>query len=173
MVPEEVVADANVLLSAVIGKAANKIFSEFVLRVHVAEFNAREVEEYLPMMAEKYKLPMDLVQLQWRILPIIKHAPTAAGAPGFARGSTSAVLARGYKPRASGEPKARPLTRYARYYKKAVKDLKERDPEDAHALALARALKLPLWSNDRHLDKMDLPVFSTAKLLSILAETRQ
>ncbi|MCX6562470.1 MAG: glycosyltransferase family 9 protein [Candidatus Aminicenantes bacterium] len=34
----------------------------------------------------------------------------AAGAPGIARGSTSAVLARGYKPRASGEPKARPLT---------------------------------------------------------------
>jgi hypothetical protein len=30
--------------------------------------------------------------------------------PGLARGSTSAVLARGYKPRASGEPKARPLT---------------------------------------------------------------
>jgi signal transduction histidine kinase len=38
-------------------------------------------------------------------------AATAAGAPGIARGSTSAVLARGYKPRASGEPKARPLTR--------------------------------------------------------------
>jgi len=37
-------------------------------------------------------------------------ASPAAGAPGFARGSTSAVLARGYKPRASGEPKARPLT---------------------------------------------------------------
>ena len=33
--------------------------------------------------------------------------------PGLARGSTSAVLARGYKPRASGEPKARPLTRTA------------------------------------------------------------
>jgi hypothetical protein len=30
--------------------------------------------------------------------------------PGLARGSTSAVLARVYKPRASGEPKARPLT---------------------------------------------------------------
>jgi len=36
---------------------------------------------------------------------------TAAGAPGFTRGPTSAVLARGYKPRASGEPKARPLTK--------------------------------------------------------------
>ena len=35
---------------------------------------------------------------------------SAAGAPGIAWGSTSAVLARGYKPRASGEPKARPLT---------------------------------------------------------------
>ncbi len=34
---------------------------------------------------------------------------TAAGAPGFARGSTSAVLDRGLYPRASGEPEARPL----------------------------------------------------------------
>jgi hypothetical protein len=33
----------------------------------------------------------------------------AAGAPGFARGSASAVRARGYIPRARGEPKARPL----------------------------------------------------------------
>ena len=41
----------------------------------------------------------------------LRPASTAAGAPGFARGSTSAVLARGYKPRASGEPKARPLIR--------------------------------------------------------------
>ena len=138
MVPEEVVADANVLLSAVIGKAAIRIFSEFGIRVHIAEFNAREVEEYLPMMAEKYKLPMDLVQLQWRILPIFKHAPA----------------------------------RYARYYEKAMKDLKEHDPEDAHALALARALGFPLWSNDRHLDKMEVPVFTTAKLLKLLAEKR-
>ena len=36
--------------------------------------------------------------------------PAPAGVPGFARGSASAVLARGYKPRASGEPKARPMT---------------------------------------------------------------
>jgi PAS domain S-box-containing protein len=35
---------------------------------------------------------------------------TADSAPGFARGSISAVLARRYKPRASGEPKAHPLT---------------------------------------------------------------
>ena len=48
----------------------------------------------------------------------LQHRHCKAGArtgtgkpgPGLARGSTSAVLARGYRPRASGEPKARPLT---------------------------------------------------------------
>ena len=42
----------------------------------------------------------------------MRNRAAAAGAPGFARGSASAVLARGYKPRAGGEPKARPLTRF-------------------------------------------------------------
>ncbi len=45
------------------------------------------------------------VEIEWGFDPA-----TAAGAPGFARGANSAVLARGYKSRASGEPKARPLT---------------------------------------------------------------
>ena len=35
----------------------------------------------------------------------------SSGAPGFAQGSISAVLASGNKSRASGEPKARPLTK--------------------------------------------------------------
>jgi len=43
-------------------------------------------------------------------LPSSEISSAAAGAPGFTRGSTSAVLARGYKLRASDEPKARPLT---------------------------------------------------------------
>ncbi len=48
--------------------------------------------------------------------PTATGAPALPGpgpgspAPGSARGSTFAVLARGYKARASGEPKARPLT---------------------------------------------------------------
>ncbi len=40
----------------------------------------------------------------------LARTPAPAGAPGFAWGSASAVLARGYKLRASGEPKAQPLT---------------------------------------------------------------
>lgn len=135
---DAVVADANVLLSAVIGKAAHKIFTEGMLQVHVSEFNAQEVAEYLPLLAKKYGLPEDLVHLQWRFLPIEVHG----------------------------------ISRYAKQYKKALKDLKDRDPEDAHALALARALRLPLWSNDRHLEELGVPVFTTAKLLKILDSQR-
>jgi hypothetical protein len=42
--------------------------------------------------------------------PGLARTGTGKPGPGLTRGSTSAVLARGYKPRASGEPKARPLT---------------------------------------------------------------
>jgi predicted nucleic acid-binding protein len=131
---EAVVADANVLLSAVIGKAAQKIFSEHNLKVHASEFNASEVGEYLPVMARKYALPVNLVVLRWRLLPLIIH----------------------------------PASEYAGHYKKALADLKDRDPEDAHALGLARALNCPLWSNDRHLAKFEVACYTTARLLKIL-----
>lgn len=131
---EAVVADANVLLSAVIGKAAQKVFSESDLKIHASEFNGREVREYLPVMARKYALPVNLVLLRWKLLPLTIH----------------------------------PASDYAGYYKKALADLKDRDPEDAHALALARALGYPLWSNDRHLAKFEVPCYTTARLLRIL-----
>lgn len=126
-----VVADANVLLSAVIGNAAARVFFEFEIPVHVTEFNAREVEEYLPRMAEKYRLPRELVQLQWRLLPLKVHAPEA------------------YRDRLDW----------------ALQALAERDPEDAHALALTAKLGLPLWSNDRDLQGHGVKVFTTAQLL--------
>jgi predicted nucleic acid-binding protein len=131
---ESVVADANVLLSAVVGKAAQRVFSVYDIKVHASEFNAHEVTEYLPCMARKYGLPADLVDLRWRILPLIRHE----------------------------------TSEYAGYFKKALADLKNRDPEDAHALALARLLSYPLWSNDRHLAKLGVACFTTARLLKIL-----
>ncbi|MBE3124588.1 MAG: GDP-mannose 4,6-dehydratase [Acidobacteria bacterium] len=45
-----------------------------------------------------------------RAFPAVEFFIHSGRGPGLARGSTSAVLARGYRPRASGEPKARPLT---------------------------------------------------------------
>ena len=105
------------LLSAVAGKAAVRIFTEFGLTVHVAEFTAEEVGEYLPVMAQKYAMASELIDMQWRLLAIHRH----------------------------------PAHAYRRAYPRAVADLAQRDPEDAHALALARTLHLPLWSNDRDL----------------------
>jgi predicted nucleic acid-binding protein len=133
-----VVADANVLLSAVVGKAAQKIFSKHNLEVRASEFNAQEVLEYLPAMGKRYGLPSALLTLRWRLLSLSIHSPSE----------------------------------YAGHFNKASADLKDRDPEDAHALALARALDLPLWSNDRHLAGCGVPCYSTARLLRIL-ETQQ
>jgi len=131
---DAVVADANVLLSVIVGKAALRVMTEFGVVVHVARFNAEEVAEYIPLMAAKYGLPLDLVELQWKILPITIHSMDD------------------YEDRFAG----------------ALKDLTARDPEDAHALALARSLKLPLWSNDRHLMNLGAEAYSTARLLRVL-----
>ena len=133
-----VVADANVLLSAVVGKAALRVFTVFDVMVHVAQFNIGEVAEYLPHMASKYKLPVDLVMMQWKLLPLRIH----------------------------------PVDGYRRRLRKAISDLKDRDPEDAHALALARSLALPIWSNDRDLSGMDVECYTTARLLRLLSEQK-
>lgn len=131
-----VVGDANVLLSAVIGKAALRVITEFGVEVHVARFNVDEVAEYLPKMAEKYGLELEVVQLQWRILPIQVHA--TAG--------------------------------YRRFLARARGDLADRDPDDAYPLALARALNLPLWTNDHDLEGHGVECWSTARLLKALEE---
>jgi predicted nucleic acid-binding protein len=131
-----VVADANVLLSAVVGKAALRVFTQFQVVVHVAQFNADEVAEYLPYMASKYELPVELVEMQWKLLPFRRH----------------------------------PLEEYRSRLPQATADLKDRDPEDTHVLALARLLAVPIWSNDRDLSGLDVECYTTARLLRLLAE---
>jgi predicted nucleic acid-binding protein len=56
---------------------------------------------------------------------------------------------------------------------RAIADMKRRDPEDAHALALARSLALPLWSNDKVFDHVDVECYSTARLLRLLSEQKR
>jgi hypothetical protein len=58
----------------VIGKAALRVVVELGFVVHVTRFNMDEVEEYLPVMAGKYRLPPELVELQWRLLPLVVHS---------------------------------------------------------------------------------------------------
>jgi predicted nucleic acid-binding protein len=130
-----VVADANVLLSAVIGKAALRVFTQFEIDVHVTQFNCNEVAEYLPHMAHKYGLSVELVEMQWKLLPRRLHS----------------------------------IAEYRRCLPQAIADIAHRDAEDAHALALARSLGLPIWSNDKDFDNLDVQCFSTARLLRALA----
>lgn len=73
MLIEGVVADANVLLSAAIGKAALRVITDFDIAVHVTQFNAAEVAEYLPLMSAKYNLQIELVEMQWKLLPLNVH----------------------------------------------------------------------------------------------------
>lgn len=136
--PTAVVADANVLLSAVAGKAALRVFTEFAVRVCVTEFNLREVEDYLSVMGEKYGIPVEILQAQLRLLALERY-PERAYEAAMAR-----VPAR----------------------------LLQRDPEDVHAAALALALDMPLWSNDKDLEEAGVTVFTTARLLKILDRTR-
>lgn len=135
MLIEGVVADANVLLSAVIDKAALRVFSQFDIAVHATQFNCNEVAEYLPHMAHKYELSVELVEMQWKLLSLRIHS----------------------------------VNDYRRQLPQAIRDIAHRDAEDAHALALARSLGLPIWSNDKDFDNLDVPCFSTARLLRALS----
>jgi predicted nucleic acid-binding protein len=134
MIIEGVVADANVLLSAVIGKAALRVFTDFSVSVHVSQFNADEVLEYLPVMAHKYGIPTDLVLLQWHLLQMQVHQQYG----------------------------------YILHLDAARQALLERDPDDAHPLALAMELELPLWTNDRDLSGHGVECLSTAVLIKRL-----
>ena len=131
-----VVADANVLLSAAVGKSPLRVFTDFRIEVHASEYNTDEVTEYLPEMAAKYRLPTEVVQLQWKLLPLRVH----------------------------------PQKDYGGWFEEALAALAHRDPEDAHVLALARSLELPIWSNDRDLTSMHAECYTTAQLLRALKE---
>ena len=128
---DAVVAHANVLLSAAIGKAALRVIVEYSVEVHVTGFNVVEVERYIPRLCEKYSLAKDVVELQWRLLPLKPH------------------LEQEYESNLTW----------------AQRRLAGRDPDDAHPLALAKTLRLPLWSNDSDLQGHGIDCHPTAVLL--------
>lgn len=67
---KKVVADANVILSAIIGKSALKIFTETSLEIVTTQFNLHEVKEYLPRLAAKYELEEEILEAQLKLLPL-------------------------------------------------------------------------------------------------------
>ncbi len=65
-----VVADANVLLSALAQKAAAKVLSHD-LEIYTTAFTWGEVEEYLPHMGQRYNIPDFLLRRALSVLPVI------------------------------------------------------------------------------------------------------
>lgn len=134
MISVGIVADANVLLSAVIGKAALRVFEEFEVPVHTTQFNRNEVLNYVPRLAGKYRLAQSQLELQLEFLALRVHSEES----------------------------------YKAFLPWARATLRDRDPDDAHPLALSRTLDLPLWSNDRDLQIPGVRCYTTAALLKVL-----
>src|SRR3989338_5690526 len=121
-------ADSNVILSAVIGKAALQVFTQPEIALITTEFNLLEVEEYLPRLASKYGLNEKLLVWQFKMLPLDSFSEKY----------------------------------YKSHFLQAQKLLGNRDPDDAHLVALALKEDIPIWSNDRDFEKLSISVYTTA-----------
>lgn len=69
-----VAADSNVLLSAVAGRAARRVFANEELVVVTMEQNIDEVREYVPEFAARYGLPEELLHEVLALLPVEIYA---------------------------------------------------------------------------------------------------
>lgn len=56
-------------------------------------------------------------------------------------------------------------TRYAKKLPAALRRIGGRDPADAELLALALQFKIPVWSNDKDFNGLNVDLFTTADLL--------
>jgi predicted nucleic acid-binding protein len=63
-------ADANVILSAVAGKAALRVFLVEGIEIATTEFNISEVREYVGVIADKYRLSEEVLESQLKLLPL-------------------------------------------------------------------------------------------------------
>ena len=68
-------ADANVLLSAVAGKAALRVFLVEGIEIVTTEFTINEVREYIGVMAAQYGLREEVLESQLKLLPLRIYQP--------------------------------------------------------------------------------------------------
>src|ERR1035437_3673764 len=63
-------ADTNVLLSAIAGKAAVRVFTSPGINIITCPQVLDEVAKYIPVFAEKYSLSPELLHSQFRLLAV-------------------------------------------------------------------------------------------------------
>ena len=130
---ESVAADSNVLLSAIAGHAARRVFLTGVQVLTTAD-NFDEIREYLPRIAQRYGLGQGALANALALLPI----------------------------------DIVPAAEYRHTMEAARGCLQARDPDDVPLAALALALEIPIWSNDRDFEVVPVPVYPTARFLKLL-----
>lgn len=67
---KKLAADANVILSAVAGKAALRVLLKEDIEIATTQFNIDEVRQYLGVIAEQYSLGEEILESQLKLLPI-------------------------------------------------------------------------------------------------------
>lgn len=113
-----IVADANPIISALIGGFAREVLFNHNFNFITTEFTLRGVEKYLSYIAEKTKLPINYLKSLLAKIPL-----TLVG---------------------------------ENDYREAVQKAKllVKDPCDVDILALAISKNCPLWSEDKHFERI-------------------
>jgi len=125
-------ADANVLLSAVIGgRAKLALHHPQIGEIFTTEHTFAEVEEYSLVLARKKRMPSDILLLALAALPVT-------------------LVKR---------------DQYAKNMAEAKRRIGPRDPDDVDLLALALHLQIPIWSNDKDFEELNVHLFTTERLL--------
>ena len=70
-----IAADANVLLSAVLGHAALKVFTQTDVSVLTTKGVLEEVRDYLPLVAQQYDMLPQALEAQLRLLAVRECEP--------------------------------------------------------------------------------------------------
>ncbi len=65
-----VVADANPIISALIGGTSREIFFDRRFGFITSEFTIKEVKKYIPVVAQKLEMPMHHIEITLALLPI-------------------------------------------------------------------------------------------------------
>jgi len=131
--------DANPILSALIGGAANRVFRacpERVGELATTEHTVREVIEYIPELARKPKVQKAGITEADLYFSLVVAPLT--------------IYTREF---------------YEEKLEVAYQQIGERDPEDVDLLALALKLGASVWTNDQHFREAKVKWWTTARLL--------
>lgn len=101
---------------------------------------------------------VDVVTTEFNYLEVLEYIPVMADKYGLETSLLESQL------------KLLPLKKfskefYRREWEEAYRKIGRRDPDDVHLLALALALRVPVWSNDNDYKGCGVQVFTTAEIL--------